>query len=471
MTTPRADARPPTTGRGARRRTPGTPGTPGTPALTVLRTGYPGPLNRGQRERLLVTAGELAWALLAGRPIHDVLQLIADRAGEGTAAALALLGSSTDSDRLVVEADAGQYSCRLRGRHVLLTPMPGQGLALDLGQTPGGDRRFLVLLGLPDAGRTAAVRALRAFAEQTALAFRLADERALLERGTVAAGPSPHGKRAPGARRPAPVRDRPALAGATGLVHDSQTRRAPGSVGRWTTSTSPSPRSAPPRSGSASPPAREDHTSSSDPAPASASFFGTHPPDGVATDHDPASDRRHPAGHRMAVERSNQAADQAGQQFAGLMATASGGGSQIGASLDAVLLLARAACPSCLAVTLTVDHESQPVTVTAMVSTGQRHAPSLTVRLPRANTSGPARRPAVLVVFANDMVALARLADDVTSAAGDRPAPGDRRGRRSGTAVHGRGPGPGRAARRPDRGRPCPGCAARPRLAPDRGPH
>lgn len=103
------------------------------------------------------------------------------------------------------------------------------------------------------------------------------------------------------------------------------------------------------------------------------------------------------------------------QHVADLLQTLPVGGGHIVASLDAVLLLARASCPSCVAVSLTVDHDDQPVTITAVRSTGHRYASSMTVRLPRPRTNGPAREPALLVVFATDAVALARLADDVTA--------------------------------------------------------
>lgn len=92
-----------------------------------------------------------------------------------------------------------------------------------------------------------------------------------------------------------------------------------------------------------------------------------------------------------------------------------GDGEHIVALLDAVVLLARAWCPSCVAVSLTVDHEGQPVTVTVTLNTGHRYAPSMTVRLPRPSLNGPARSPAVLVVFATDAFALARLAVDLTA--------------------------------------------------------
>ncbi len=103
------------------------------------------------------------------------------------------------------------------------------------------------------------------------------------------------------------------------------------------------------------------------------------------------------------------------QLVADLLHALPGVGEHIVAALDALLLLACASCPSCVAVSLTVDHETQPVTITATRSAGHRDAASLTVRLPRPGTGGPARQPAVLVVFATDQVALADLGDDVTA--------------------------------------------------------
>ncbi len=175
MTTQSASALSPTSWRAARRRT----ATTRTSALAVLRTDRQ---DRGQREYLLAAARELALALLSGQPTRDVLQLIATRARQGTTAALALVCSSTGGDLLVVEAAAGPDSDRLRGRSIQLTPMPVEGLTLDLGETSDGARRVLVLLGLAAASRTAAAGALRAFSEQTAQAFDLADQRAAVER-------------------------------------------------------------------------------------------------------------------------------------------------------------------------------------------------------------------------------------------------------------------------------------------------
>lgn len=79
-------------------------------------------------------------------------------------------------------------------------------------------------------------------------------------------------------------------------------------------------------------------------------------------------------------------------------------------SLDAVLLLARASCPSCVAVSLTVDHMSTLVTVVAGLPHRPRRAASMTVRLPRGVADGPVRLPAVLALFATDALSLARLA-------------------------------------------------------------
>ncbi len=132
--------------------------------------------------------------------------------------------------------------------------------------------------------------------------------------------------------------------------------------------------------------------------------------------------QRYLTGHRTIVEEPDEAPDQVRHQLvADLLQALPGGGGHVVASLDAVLLLARASCPSCVAVSLTVDHEDQPVTITATRSTGHRHAPSMTVRLPRPSTNGPARQPASLAVFATDSVALAGLADDVTALLGIDP--------------------------------------------------
>jgi len=100
---------------------------------------------------------------------------------------------------------------------------------------------------------------------------------------------------------------------------------------------------------------------------------------------------------------------------ADLLRALPGPGGHVVASLDAVLLLARASCPSCVAVSLTLDHQGQLVTVTATMNPGHLRAPSMTVRLPRPSPNGPAQQPAVLVVFATDPPALARLAGDVTT--------------------------------------------------------
>ncbi len=178
MTTQRASTLPPTTCRAAQRRT----ATQGTSVPKRRPHGQPGLLDQGQREHLLAAAAELSLALLREQPTDEVLQLIATRARQATMAALALVGRSTDRDVLVVEAAAGPDSDWLLGQPVRLTPMPTAALALDLGDTADGGRRVLVLLGLPPALRTTAVRALRAFAEHVTAAFGLADERADVER-------------------------------------------------------------------------------------------------------------------------------------------------------------------------------------------------------------------------------------------------------------------------------------------------
>lgn len=149
---------------------------------------------------------------------------------------------------------------------------------------------------------------------------------------------------------------------------------------------------------------------------------------------EPGQDRSRPpsrvahsrTGERVKASHPNQAAHGCGgsdpapeqvrrQLVADLLHALPGVSGHIAAALDAVLLLACASCPSCVAVSLTVDHETQPVTITATRSAGHRDAASRTVRLPRPTTGEPARQPAVLVVFATDPVALAGLCDDVTA--------------------------------------------------------
>lgn len=125
---------------------------------------------------------------------------------------------------------------------------------------------------------------------------------------------------------------------------------------------------------------------------------------------------------RRAVEGRDRVPDLARHQlFADLLQTLPGGGDHIVESLDAILLLARASCPSCVAVSLTLDPEDQSVTIAASERNGHWHAPALTVKLPRSSTNGPARQPAVLVVFATDTRALTRLAADLTAVLGIDP--------------------------------------------------
>jgi hypothetical protein len=102
--------------------------------------------------------------------------------------------------------------------------------------------------------------------------------------------------------------------------------------------------------------------------------------------------------------------------------TLPGKGGHIVTSLDAVLLLTRASCPSCVAVSLTLDPDDQSVTITAIIrSNRHRHAPAMTVRLPRSNTHDPARQTALLVVYATDPLSLTRLAGDLTALLGIEP--------------------------------------------------
>lgn len=130
----------------------------------------------------------------------------------------------------------------------------------------------------------------------------------------------------------------------------------------------------------------------------------------------------HLTGHRMAVEGPDRVPDRVRDQLvADLLQALPGGGGHIVASLDAVLMLVRGSCPSGVAVSFTLDPEDQPVTIIAINSTGHRYAPAMTVRLPRPSNNGPARQPAVLVVFATDTVALTRLAADLTALLGIDP--------------------------------------------------
>lgn len=120
-------------------------------------------------------------------------------------------------------------------------------------------------------------------------------------------------------------------------------------------------------------------------------------------------------GRSMVANGSEQPPDHdRHQDVADLLRALPGHGDQLVASLEAVLRLAHASCPTCVAVSLTLDHQGQPVTVAATLRAGHRHAPSMTVQLPRPTTDGPARRPANLVVFATDARALARLAAATT---------------------------------------------------------
>lgn len=175
-----------------------------TSAITAPRAGHPGSPDHRQREYLLAASGELARALLAGQPRHDLLQLIACRARQATSAALVAVGTSTDGDLLSVDAADGPDSHRLHGRSIRLRPIAVEGptsspngtrdpvgpahrpsLALSLGATPAGPRRVLVVLGLPEAGRVASTRALRGFAEDPATALAFADERLAAEQGRL----------------------------------------------------------------------------------------------------------------------------------------------------------------------------------------------------------------------------------------------------------------------------------------------
>lgn len=121
--------------------------------------------------------------------------------------------------------------------------------------------------------------------------------------------------------------------------------------------------------------------------------------------------RRHSTGRVLVADGPEQHPEQVRHPFvADLLPSLPGPGGQVGRALDTVLLLARASCPSCVAVSLTLDDGGRRVTVTATTNPAVRHAPSLTVRLPRSSSNRPAAQPSVLVVFATDGLALARLA-------------------------------------------------------------
>lgn len=106
------------------------------------------------------------------------------------------MGTATDGDLITGDAAAGPDSHRLPGASVRLRPIPTEGLTrspdgtrspagaahrsdvvLSLGLTPAGERRVLVVQGLPEADRAAATQALRVFGDDTATALAFADER------------------------------------------------------------------------------------------------------------------------------------------------------------------------------------------------------------------------------------------------------------------------------------------------------
>jgi len=130
----------------------------------------------------------------------------------------------------------------------------------------------------------------------------------------------------------------------------------------------------------------------------------------------PGGDRRHTTGHREIPRGPGPSPDHVRHPLgAGLLRALSGGGDDLAASLDTVLALARASCPSCVAVSLILDHGGRSTTVTATTDLGCTHAPSVAIRSLRAGPDPLGPGPAVLVVFATDALALARLAADIAS--------------------------------------------------------
>lgn len=122
----------------------------------------------------------------------------------------------------------------------------------------------------------------------------------------------------------------------------------------------------------------------------------------------------------MAVEGQSHGADGVRHQLvADLLHPLPREGGHIVESLDAVLLMAQASCPSYVAISITLDPEDQPVTMIAGTNSGDRHVPTMTVTL--AGADERAAQPAVLVVFATDTVALSRLAADLTAVLGINP--------------------------------------------------
>jgi hypothetical protein len=114
-----------------------------------------------------------------------------------------------------------------------------------------------------------------------------------------------------------------------------------------------------------------------------------------------------------------------GLALADLLQATPGAGEDLGRSLQAILLLACASCPSCVAVSLTVDDGGTPVTVVAGAGPAEHQAASLTVRLSHASSRPVVRAAAVLVVFATDMVALARLGVELRAMLGTTGTPAD----------------------------------------------
>lgn len=189
-----------------------------------------GDVDGGQHNAVLSGLVDLTTALLAGEPLPQVLQLIAQRARQVTPAAAVYVGSAADNGVLVLDVHAGQGSAHSPRQQLSLGPpgsaladvvtrgairtvgpldLPGlddghgdsaqgdgahgdggrsdaSGLALPLGLDRTGRYRVLVVLGLSSrhlAGPVlaATVRALRTFAARSGAALDVAAARERLE--------------------------------------------------------------------------------------------------------------------------------------------------------------------------------------------------------------------------------------------------------------------------------------------------
>lgn len=386
-----------------------------TPSLTVptplspeQSSGSGRPTRRGEREHLLAAAGEIARALLAEQPRREVLQLIAGLARQGTSALLALVGTSTEGELLRVDAAAGPDGDRVAGRSIglraiadrVLVPGPDgtssradpghrSDLTVSLGATPAGERRLLVVLGLPAARRAAAIRSLRVFADHTATALTLDDERVAAEQERLL---QDRDRTASGLSElvvPLLFSAGLRLAGADGLLHDrsaqvrARLRAAADDLDEAlvqvrTVALGPIPE----RAGG-------DHGRLEAEVPGP-DVLG---PDVVGPDV-----------LGLDVRRPDVLA-------ADLQRALSAGDDDVTASLRTVLATARASCPSCVAVSLGLDHDGRPTTVTATADPGCTHAASMAIRC--ATPDGVQTGSPVLLVFGTDGPALARLAADV----------------------------------------------------------